>query len=216
MPNSIQGVLFALIAAALNASIGIFSKVLLENGLNIQDIAFLKTITAFSLLSIFIYRRALHTQKKEILVVEKNIPTWIILLQIALCAFLGIFVLFFFETKAYQYGFASNVVVILMASAAVSALMFGKILLNDEINISALIGTVFSIIGIFIISWSKGANYLLILNAILAGSGYGIFSVLIQKFGLRGGLVLTRLLMFFGSIYLLFPFLYHFMMLNGI
>ena len=102
MPNSIQGVLFALIAAALNASIGIFSKVLLENGLNIQDIAFLKTITAFSLLSIFIYRRALHTQKKEILVVEKNIPTWIILLQIALCAFLGIFVLFFFETKAYQ------------------------------------------------------------------------------------------------------------------
>lgn len=210
MPNSIRGILFALIAAALNASIGIFSKVLLKNGLNIQDIAFLKTITAFFLLSIFMYKKTFYTQRKEILVSEKNIPIWQLLLQIALCAFLGIFVLFFFETTAYQYGFASNVVVILMASAALSALVFGKILLNDKINASALIGTMFAIIGIFVISWSKGAHYLLVFNAILAGSGYGIFSVLLQKFNLKGGLALTRMLMLFGSIYLLFPFLYHF------
>ena len=35
---------------------------------------------------------------------------------------LGIFSLFFFETIAYNHGAAANVVVVLMASAAISAL----------------------------------------------------------------------------------------------
>lgn len=42
MSKIMLGVLLALSAAALNASIGIFSKVLLQNGLIPQDIAFLR------------------------------------------------------------------------------------------------------------------------------------------------------------------------------
>ncbi len=47
MNNLIIGALFALCAAALNASIGVISKLLMHSGLNPQDIAFLKTIIAF-------------------------------------------------------------------------------------------------------------------------------------------------------------------------
>ncbi|KQF73924.1 hypothetical protein APC21_12845 [Acinetobacter baumannii] len=54
MNNLIIGTLFALCAAALNASIGVISKLLMHSGLNPQDIAFLKTIIAFFFLSVFL------------------------------------------------------------------------------------------------------------------------------------------------------------------
>lgn len=208
MSKMMLGVLLALSAAALNASIGIFSKILLQNGLNPQDIAFFKTVSAFLILSLILVRKPFSEQKR-VVVGENSFETtgWVtILLKVAICAFLGIFVLFFFETTAYQYGFASNVVVVLMASASISALIFGRILLNEQLTISAILGTLLAIIGIFAISWSGGSNFNMLLNAILAGSGYGIFSVLVKKFSLNGGIYLTRLFMLFGSIYLFFPY----------
>lgn len=204
--NFVKGIGFALVAAALNGSIGIFSKILIKNGLSIEDIAFLKTFAAFLILSLFLFKMNLQRQKSLVLS-DAKISNTKLFFRIGLCAFLGVFVLFFFETNAYKFGYASNVVVILMASAAISALVFGKILLNEDLKFSAIIGTFLAVMGIFIISWSKGANFLLIINATIAGSGYGIFSVLIQRFGFKGGLVLTRALMFFASIYLFLPFL---------
>lgn len=56
MNNLIIGTLFALCAAALNASIGVISKLLMHSGLNPQDIAFLKTIIAFFFLSVFLFK----------------------------------------------------------------------------------------------------------------------------------------------------------------
>ncbi|ELA08782.1 hypothetical protein MOMA_00180 [Moraxella macacae 0408225] len=196
-------------AAALNASIGVFSKVLLQYGLNPQDIAFFKTLAAFLILSLMLINKPFAKQKSAMIKVESNWQT--ILLKIALCALLGIFVLFFFETTAYQYGFASNVVVVLMASASVAALLFGKILLNENINIAAILGTLSAIAGIFVISGANfnasGNTVKMLINAILAGSGYGIFSVLVKKFYLNGGIYLTRILMLFGSVYLFVPFI---------
>lgn len=209
MSKIMSSILLALSAVALNASIGIFSKILLQNGLNPQDIAFFKTVSAFLILSLILSGKPFNEQKKAIFNVNsfENIGWTSILFKVAICAFLGIFVLFFFETTAYQYGFASNVVVVLMASASVSALIFGKILLNEQLTISAILGTLLAIIGIFAISWCGGSNFNMLLNAILAGSGYGIFSVLVKKFSLNGGIYLTRLFMLFGSIYLFFPYL---------
>lgn len=209
MSKIVLGILLALSAAALNASIGIFSKILLHYGLNPQDIAFFKTVSAFLILSLILLGSSLNEQKKAIVNISSlEDMSWAsIVLKVMFCAFLGIFVLFFFETMAYQYGFASNVVVVLMASASVSALVFGNILLNEQLTISAILGTVLAIVGIFAISWSGGSNWNMLLNAILAGSGYGIFSVLIKKFSLNGGIYLTRLFMLFGSIYLFFPYI---------
>lgn len=211
MPKIILGIILALSAAALNASIGIFSKVLLQHGLNPQDIAFFKTIAAFLLLSVILINKPFNVQKKAIVDgdLSDDIGWGSVLSKIAICAFLGIFVLFFFETTAYQYGFAANVVVVLMASASVSALVFGKILLNEKPTISAILGTLLAIIGIFVISWSGNSNPYMLINAMMAGGGYGVFSVLIKKFAFNGGIYLTRLLMFFGSIYLFFPYVFN-------
>ena len=119
---------------------------------------------------------------------------------------LGIFTLFFFETAAYQYGHAANVVVILMASSAIFTLIFGVILLQENMSFYSIIGTALAVIGIFIISWSGQSSVLLIVNAMAAGLGYSLFSVYVKKFYLQGGIYLTRLLLLFGLIYLSIPF----------
>ena len=49
LPDLLMGIFLAVSAALLNATIGIFSKVLMEQGLSVQHIAFLKTLTGFVL-----------------------------------------------------------------------------------------------------------------------------------------------------------------------
>lgn len=70
MSKAMLGVLLALSAAALNASIGVFSKVLLQNGLSPQDIAFFKTVCAFVILSLVLANKPLSVQKKKLLIVK--------------------------------------------------------------------------------------------------------------------------------------------------
>ncbi|MFC0308820.1 DMT family transporter [Gallibacterium trehalosifermentans] len=199
-----KGILLALLAAALNGTIGIFSKVLIEHGMTIEAIAFIKTLWAFILISLLLGRQTQRTQLQDIQTAFTSVTT--LLLQIAFCAFLGIFVLFFFETTAYQYGQAANVVVVLMAAAAVSALIGGWLLLAEKITLSAIIGTLVAITGIFIISWAGSSSWQAVFYAALAGSGYGIFSVLVKRFDLKGGLPLTKMLMLFGALFLFIPF----------
>ena len=49
LPDLLMGIFLAVSAALLNATIGIFSKVLMEQGLSVQHIAFLKTLKGFAL-----------------------------------------------------------------------------------------------------------------------------------------------------------------------
>ena len=204
----IQGFGFATAAAALNASIGIFSKILLAYGWNAQDIAFIKTLSAALLLTVLFAYRPLAKQQAVLYAAQTpNLAR--IWLHVALCAFLGIFTLFYFETVAYQYGNAANVVVVLMASAAVSALVLGRILLGEQIVLSAVLGTAAAVVGITLVSWTGGGNMALTANAALAGAGYGAFSVLVKKFRLNGGLRLTRAVMWGGAAFLLIPFVQH-------
>ena len=83
MGNKIlKGIFFALSAAALNSSIGIFSKNLLEQNLNIQSIAFFKTIIAFTMISLVLSRSSWQEQKNQIKPFAKN--TVNLLFQIAI------------------------------------------------------------------------------------------------------------------------------------
>lgn len=87
MNNLIIGTLFALCAAALNASIGVISKLLMHSGLSPQDIA-LKTVIAFFFLSVFLFKVPV-SQKIAFI---SNTPSKLsVFVQIAICAFLGIF-----------------------------------------------------------------------------------------------------------------------------
>lgn len=92
------GIFLALSGAALNGSIGIFSKVLISHGLTIEAIAFFKTFIAFVLITLLLWRQPRVEQQQAIQPgYTSAIKLW---LQIAFCALLGIFVLFFFETTA--------------------------------------------------------------------------------------------------------------------
>lgn len=206
--KSLLGAVFALSAAALNATIGIISILLMTSGLQSNDISFFKTIIAYLLLTALLSRTPRRAQKRAIMTSEFANPTYKrAMIAVGICAFLGIFSLFIFETQAYQYGNPANVVVVLMASATVSATIFGILLLKEKLTIQITLGVLLAIIGIFVISWVDDVTFKLVLFAALAGTGYGIFSVLMQYFGLQGGIYLTKYLLLFGSVFLFIPFI---------
>lgn len=198
------GIFFALMAAMLNASIGLISILLMNSGLSAEDIAFLKTFLAFLIVSLILFKTSSKKQKQMLNPRKKSTR---LMLEVGVCAFLGIFTLFFFETIAYGYGSPPNVVVTLMASAALTALFLGALILKEKISLSAMCGSLLAICGITVISWKGNTNLYLFLNAMLAGFGYGSFTVMVKKYQLNGGIFLTKYLLFFGSIYLLVPFI---------
>ena len=194
--NFTKGVLFALCAAALNATIGVLSKVLMNHGFTASSVALVKTVLGCLLLSallLFLKRQPASRAR-----------WW----QAAICAFLGIFVLFHFETAAYRQYAAAGVVVVLMASAAVSAIVLGRVFLQEAITANATVGAALAIVGIVVIFGAdlrQGFTLQGAALAAIAGGGYGAFSVAMKRMGVSGGLHLTRPLLFFGSLYLLMP-----------
>ncbi|WP_085715149.1 DMT family transporter [Pseudomonas sp. B28(2017)] len=189
-----KGVIFALSAAALNATIGVLSKVLMSNGFTASSVAVIKTALGCVLLSILLF-------------FLKRPPASTKWTQAAICAFLGIFVLFHFETSAYRH-YAAAGVVVLMASASISSIILGRIFLKDAITANATVGAALAIAGIAVIfsaDLQQGFTLQGAALASMAGCGYGAFSVAMKRMGVSGGLHFTRQLLFFGSLYLLMP-----------
>src|SRR5574344_2094427 len=197
MPSAFaKGTLFALSAAALNATIGVISKVLMNSGYAASSVALIKTVLGCALLSVL----QVFLKKQP-----ASRARWG---QAAICACLGIFVLFHFETAAYQHYAAAGVVVVLMASAALSAVLLGRMVLGDAITANALLGAGFAIAGIvfiFAADLQQGFKLQGVMLAAVAGCGYGAFSVAMKKMRVSGGLHLIRQLLLFGSLFLLMP-----------
>lgn len=199
MPVQWFGVFLALSAAALNASIGILSKILIGQGFSPAAIAFYKTLLAVVLLSVVL----LAVRKRQAL--KASGARW---WQAAVCAMLGIFTLFFFETQAYHYENAATVVVLLMASASVSSIILARIVLRDPIDLNITLGALLAIFGVYLIfkdSMGEGVNWQGGLYAVVAGFGYGSFSVCMKKMNILGGLIFTRMLLVWGAFYLFIP-----------
>jgi drug/metabolite transporter (DMT)-like permease len=190
-----KGVIFALCAAALNATIGVLSKILMSNGFTASSVAVIKTILGCALLSMLL----------PFLTRPASAAKWA---QAAFCAFLGIFVLFHFETSAYRHYAAAGVVVLLMASASISSIVLGRIFLKDAITANATVGAALAITGIAVIfgaDLQQGFTAQGAALAAMAGCGYGAFSVAMKRMGVSGGLHFIRQLLLFGSLYLLMP-----------
>lgn len=189
-----KGVFFALTAAALNGSIGVFSKILLAANVSPAWISFLKTLLGLLLISVLLrlFTRFQGTERRFHLV--------------ALVAFFGIFTLFYFETSAYGEMSTANVVITLMAVSAITATLAGWKLLGDVPGYYQWIGILLTTIGIAaIVGIDINVSLTGFVQAVCAGIGYGLFTVLLKKFNIKGGLALTRQLMFFGAVYLLIP-----------
>ncbi|BDM22137.1 DMT family transporter [Pseudomonas sp. LRP2-20] len=190
-----KGILFALCAASLNATIGVLSKFLISVGFSSSSIALIKTALGCLLLSVLL----------PLLKRPASPGRW---LPAAICSFLGIFVLFHFETAAYSHYAAAGVVIILMASASISSILLGRIFLHDPITANTMMGAGLTIAGITVIFGADLQQGFTLQGAVLAaigGGGYGAFSVAMKRMGVSGGLHFTRQLLFFGSFYLLMP-----------
>ncbi|AZG84474.1 DMT family transporter [Pseudomonas syringae pv. pisi str. PP1] len=193
--NFSKGIFFALSAAALNATIGVLSKILMSHGFTPSSVAVIKTILGCLLLSVLLLFLRRPASKAK----------WV---HAAVCAFLGIFVLFHFETSAYRSYAAAGVVVVLMASASISSIILGRIFLKDGITANAVVGAALAIAGIAVIFGADIQQGFTLQGAALAsiaGCGYGAFSVAMKHMGVAGGLHFTRQLLFFGGLYLLMP-----------
>ena len=110
------GLIFGLLAAMCNATIGIFSTKLLLSGMPPVVIAFYRCLIAFVLLTSY-------------LVFSGNFLNWFRylkdnFLKLGVCAFFGFFVLYFFETNAYKYE-KVPVVVFVLAGAVTLITMVG-------------------------------------------------------------------------------------------
>lgn len=201
--DTARGTLFALTAAAINGTIGVLSKTLFAHGLTPAWIAFLKTLIGLIALSALLARmswrrHALPARRR----VREHAGT-------ALAACFGILFLFAFETRAYGSMPAANVVLLLMATSAITANLAARRLLGRPPSHRQWAGTVLTIIGIALmlgIDLLQGAGSPEgIVQSCLAGFGYGLFTVLLKRFRLVGGLALTRQLLLWGSLYLLLP-----------
>lgn len=195
------GILLALSAAILNGTVGILSKDLFSSDLTPSAVSFYKCLIAFITLSIFaIFNGNL---RKNIINLTRKIP------HIALCSFLGIFVLYFFETTAYNYDTVPFVVFVLLGTSVLTTFLFSSLLLKEKKKIPHYIGLLILIVGLSIMQFNTGISGNLSVGAIwaaTAGIGYGMFLVLTKKFSLEGGLALIWYFMLFGVFYLFVPF----------
>ena len=187
-----KGILYATAAAALNGTIGVFSKFLMETGLPPSTVAFLKSLIGFTCL---------------LLILRGRFDSIGAYLRTGLCAFFGIFMLFYFETTAYRYEIAANVVLTLMATAAMAAFVFGWIFVGDKPTPMRWLGLAICMFGLAVfLGVTQPSNFMGLVYAALAGFGYGAFAVLAKSLKIGSGLAVTRRLLLFGSLYLSLPF----------
>lgn len=193
---------FALIAAILNGSIGIFTRFGFNNGLTPNTLAFWKCFGAFLLILIYCFS---NTQLRKQTVELKNS-----FFQFSILGFLGIFCLYFFETQAFHKASIPLVSFLTYAAGGITILMAAT-LLKERINIYKILSFLFILFGVYIIFLFEKditGSSLGIVFALLGGLGYALFIFMAKFFKIGSGLPQLVWLFGFGSIYLLFPLLY--------
>ena len=195
-----QGKIYAFSAAFLNASVGVFSLSIFFKGGQAEHISFYKCLTATLVLTILCLLR------RQYLIQIKNL--WPFKYSIALMAFFGIFLLYFFETIAYQYDSIAIVVFTLLAASTIATFVASRVFLGQLISQYQLLSMGCALIGLLLFAAQNHFSMTLgILYSAIAGIGYGIFLVLNNKFQLpTQGIPLLWFLMLYGTLFLSVPF----------
>lgn len=200
-----NGVFCALAAAFLNASVGTFSTGALNAGMSTESISFYKCLLALSVLSLWIF--AIKEQRKQWLALIPHLR------KIALLALSGIFVLYYFETTAYQFSAIAITVFILQGVSTITTFIGSKIVLKNQYGLIEWLSLLLAITGLTFLYYST--NTLSEFNigtlfATIAGIGYGLFLVFSKKVSLPyQGVPLLWWLLLFGSLFLGIPFYLH-------
>ncbi|ECE6697595.1 DMT family transporter [Salmonella enterica subsp. houtenae] len=200
--NKLHGIIFALIAAICNSSIGIFSVKLFQAGLTANEIAFYKCLVGFLIigLTLAIARR----WKTAFYFIKTRWRAGLV------CAFFGFFIPYHFETEAYINDNVSSVVFVLFGSSTVFLFILSALVEKRFFSVQEIMATCLSLFGLYLI-FSQGQGIRIGLSkglffACIAGIGYGTFLFLTKKLNFGAGLSRIFSLLFFGSLYLSLPF----------
>ncbi len=192
---------FALIAAILNGTIGVFTRMGFAHGATSNQIAFWKCFGAF--LVIALYCAVNQKRRRETLALASKWP------QFALLAFLGIFCLYFFETWAFEEASIPLVAFLLYAAGGMTIIL-SALFLGERIGLYKIIAFGTILAGVYLILSYEGeisGSYLGITLALLGGLGYALFIFSSKLMNIGSGLPQLAWLFGFGSLYLLVPLL---------
>ena len=200
MNNCTKGLMYGIMAAFLNGIVGVLSVSVFKQGASPYLVSFYKCLFATLLLLLFVL---LSKRIKTLLALSKN------LVAIAICGFLGFFLLFFFETIAYSHSNVTTVVFTLFASAIITTFLAKSIIEKRLLNKSELISALFALVGILLFSnYQKLIIDPGLIYSAFAGIGYGLFMVYSRKLNIKATVEYLTALLFFASIYLSIPFFY--------
>ncbi len=191
------GYFYALLAAMCNSSIGIISRLGLRQ-LDFYQIAFFKCLFAFIILSALCVSKP-HLREQVKVLKDKK-------LKLAFLAFWGIFLLYFFETKAFSIAPIPTVSFTVYSSGIVT-IFLSYFLLKEKITAKKMMGmTVVASGGLLIAGELPSKEYLQgIIYALIGGIGYSVFLVMARKYNLKTSFGFLWWLMGFGCLFLLCP-----------
>lgn len=196
------GGVLATLAALFNGTVGVISVNLFASGMSSEAVAFYKCFIALIALS-----GVLLMSGQWFVMCSYLREKW---RYIALCAFFGFFMLYNFETAAYQFINVAVVVFCLFGASTVTTFIFGAVLEKRSLYGIEVISIILSIAGLLLIFLDAGSfeidSVTGIFFAVLSGIGYGMFLVLSKRFDLGGGLIAVFSLLLFGVLYLAIPF----------
>lgn len=200
--NKTSGLIYALIAAMCNGTVGVLSVKLFQAGMSANEVAFYKCLIGFIIILVIILLSG--KLKVTFNFVKEKWPVGII------CSFFGFFILYHFETTAYTTLNVSSVVFILFGSATVFLFLLSALTDKRFFNLSEAITIAISIAGLYLIFMcDKKANISFgygLFFASVAGIGYGTFLYLSKKMKFGSGLPQMFTLLLFGNFYLFIPY----------
>ena len=191
-----KGILYAFLAAVCNSCIGIFSNILLEQGLSSREIAFLRCFIAL-VFTFFICMGNKNIRKN----MKIKFPEAV---KFALLAFFGISIMYIFETTAVQY-IPVSLVSFLLYAAGIITIILSCIFLHEKMNFDKIISIILVFVGIgimFITNFNIEGNLIGILCAITAGAGYSLYIFFNKKWNIESGLKTLFYIFLFGTIFL--------------
>ncbi len=198
-----NAIFYATLAALCNAFVGIFSVLLFQENFTSFEVAFLKCLIAGLILLSYLY---FFKKFQDLLVlIKKHFKA------LLLCAFFGFFMLYHFESSAYVGMCVASVVFTLFASSLWCAFLCQCVYQKRFFTPKEIISLILAFIGLTLIFISEGgsledfSNIKALIQAILAGFGYGLFLFFTKYFNLKTGFLGLCALLLIGSFYLAFP-----------
>ncbi|VVE86791.1 membrane protein [Pandoraea bronchicola] len=189
----------ALIAALLNGTIGVLTRTGFDQGATPAQIAFWKCFGAFLLVcGLCACRAQLMTQTVSL---GRRWP------QFACLSFLGIFGLYYFETKAFAEA-SIPLVSFLTYAAGGATIALSGLFLREKVTRQKVVAFAAIVMGVGLMSlFEHGVTGSLagIALALAGGCGYALFIFLSKWFGIGSGLPQLVWLFGFGSVFLLVP-----------